>query len=92
MVAQTNRIDSISGAVVADRFPTQRGRGWTVPLGRLRLVVALLVEPQARKGVDLPAALGATDGELAALAATGGRVDDPRWDALIRLYRGPVRG
>ena len=57
----------------------------TIPIGRRRLVVALT--PAQPPEVAVPAALGATDAELARLAGpTPGALERARWDAISLLY------
>jgi hypothetical protein len=58
----------------------------TIPVGRHRLVLSLVTAPR-REALDVPAALDATDAELARLA---GRqpvdVERAQWEAMALLY------
>ena len=57
-----------------------------VPVGRRRLVLTLVPAPKAAP-LDVPAAVGATDAELARLGAQFD-LDGARWFAL-RMLHGP---
>lgn len=41
----------------------------TIPVGRRRLVISLVIAPSRKKVFDVPAALDASDGELARLGS-----------------------
>jgi hypothetical protein len=57
-----------------------------IPVGRRRLVLSLVTPPR-REGPDVPAALEATDAELARLAGPElGDVSRARWEAMALMY------
>ena len=59
-----------------------------IPVGRRRLVLSLVTAPR-REGPDIPAAVDATDAELARLAGPGlGELQRARWEAMA-LMHGP---
>ena len=62
----------------------------TIPFGRRRLVLTVVAAPRHPHGPvapELPAAVGATDAELARLVAhDAADIDRARWQAMTMMY------
>jgi hypothetical protein len=58
----------------------------TIPFGRRRLVINLTSQPTTPAPVEYSVAVGATDAELAHLAARRRDLEQARWDVWASQY------